>query len=183
MRKLQIDFAPPSLRRSLFHLAPATWIGLAAGLALCFGAALTAGQLAQQRQARAELVQRQSQHQARLTHVPTPVAHTPIPTAQAQAVNAAIGQLNLPWRDLQDALAAATPTNVALLALEPDAKKRQLKLRGEAKSSDDMVAYIEALKAQEFFSDVVLMKHEINDQDPNRPIRFQLAASWSGGGL
>jgi Tfp pilus assembly protein PilN len=177
---MHIDFAPASLRRSLFHLTPATWAGLGIGLLLCFGAALLAGQLAQQRQARAEAGQRLAQRQARLSRAPAPVAHVQIPAAQAQAVNAAIRQLNLPWRDLQDALAAATPTTVALLALEPDARKHLLKLSAEARNSDDMVAYIEALKEQEFFSDVVLTKHDVNEQDPNRPIRFQLAATWGG---
>lgn len=180
MRRMRIDFAPASLRRSLFQLTPVTWAGLIAGLALCFGAALLAGQLAQQRQARADAGQRLAQRQARLTKAPAPVSRVQIPTAQAQAVNAAIRQLNLPWRDLQDALAAATPATVALLALEPDAKKHLLKVSGEARNSDDMVAYIEALKEQEFFSEVVLTKHDINDQDPNRPIRFQLAATWGG---
>jgi hypothetical protein len=44
--------------------------------------------------------------------------------AQADAVNAAVMQLNLPWRALHDAVAAATPASIALLALEPDARKR-----------------------------------------------------------
>ena len=49
-------------------------------------------------------------------------ASAPSAPAQAAAVNGAILQLNLPWRDLQDALAAATPASIALLALEPDAQ-------------------------------------------------------------
>jgi len=97
---------------------------------------------------------------------------------QAQFVNSAIGQLNLPWRDLQDAVLAATPRQIALLALEPEPRKQLLKLTAEAKSSDDMVAYVAQLKQQELFSSVTLIRHEINEQDANRPLRFQVEAIW-----
>ncbi|MGZ5819748.1 MAG: PilN domain-containing protein, partial [Burkholderiaceae bacterium] len=98
--------------------------------------------------------------------------------AQANAVNNAIQQLNLPWRDLFSAIESATPSTIALLAIEPDAKKHVLKATAEAKTSDDMIGYIEQLKKQGLFSNVLLAKHEINEQDPNKPIRFQLEAEW-----
>jgi hypothetical protein len=41
-----------------------------------------------------------------------------------------------------------------------------------------MVGYVEELKQQELFSSVMLTRHEINEQDPNRPLRFQLEAVW-----
>jgi Tfp pilus assembly protein PilN len=106
------------------------------------------------------------------------VARVAIPEAQATFVNAAILQLNLPWRELQDAVLAATPRTVALVAMEPDPRKRILKITAETKTSDDMVDYIAALKDQESFSGVILTRHEINDADPNRPLRFQLEATW-----
>jgi hypothetical protein len=88
-------------------------------------------------------------------------------------------QLNLPWRALQDAIGAATPPTIAMLALEPDARKRSMKITAEAKSSDAMIAYVEELKKQELFSDVALTRHEINELDPARPIRFQIEAEWT----
>ena len=53
-----------------------------------------------------------------------------------------------------------------MLSIEPDARKRALNITGEAKNADDMVAYIALLKAQEMFVGVVLVRHEINEQDP-----------------
>jgi Tfp pilus assembly protein PilN len=106
------------------------------------------------------------------------VVRAPVPEAQAAAVNAAVLQLNLPWRALYDAVQAGTPANIALLALEPDARKSLLRITAEAKTSDDMIAYVEQLKKSEWFSGVLLSRHEINEQDPNRPIRFQLDAQW-----
>ena len=107
------------------------------------------------------------------------MAIAPIAPAQAAAVNAAILQLNLPWRDLQDALASATPPAIALRALDPDARKRVLKITAETTGSDAMVAYVAQLKQQELFGTrVQLLRHEINELDPNRPLRFQLEARW-----
>jgi Tfp pilus assembly protein PilN len=101
-----------------------------------------------------------------------------VPPAQAGAVNASVQQLNVPWRGLHDAVQAATPATIALLALEPDAKKSSVRITAEAKTSDDMIAYVEQLQRVEWFSAVLLARHEINEQDPNRPIRFQVDAQW-----
>ncbi len=111
--------------------------------------------------------------------MPVALAQPRIPEAQAAAVNAAVLQLNLPWRALHDAIGEATPATIGLLALEPDPRKRSIRITAEAKSSDDMIAYVELLKRQELFAGVTLARHEINEQDPNRPIRFQLDAEWS----
>ncbi|WP_308622161.1 PilN domain-containing protein [Massilia sp. Se16.2.3] len=73
---------------------------------------------------------------------------------------------------------SATPANVALLALEPDAKKRVLRITAEARSSDDMLAYVAALGREEWFGAVTLARHEVQEQDPNRPVRFQVDAEW-----
>ena len=93
-------------------------------------------------------------------------------------MNASVQQLNLPWRGLHDAVQAATPATIALLALEPDARKSSVRITAEAKSSDDMIAYVEALQRVEWFATVLLVRHEINEQDANRPIRFQIDAQW-----
>ena len=129
--------------------------------------------------AREGQLQRAQQRVLAATQGPAPWRPAPIAPAQAAAVNAAILQLNLPWRDLQDALASATPPDVALLALEPDARKRVLKITAETTSSDAMVAYVAQLKQQELFGTrVQLLRHEINALDPNKPLRFQLEARW-----
>ncbi len=178
MRPMRIDFAAPSLARTVHRAGPGTWALGVAALALCGAAALLGWRvLAQQRQDQAEL------SAARLrAHAPVaaPVAELPrISEVQAAAVNAAVMQLNLPWRALHDAVAEATPPTIALLALEPDARKRAIKITAEARSPDEMVGYVEQLSRQELFTGASLTRHEINEQDPNRPIRFQVEAQWS----
>ena len=178
MKPVRIDFAPASLARTLHRTPPAAWMLAAFALLLCVAAAVAGG----------DLMKRQHEHDRQLAAVRARaavpaaapvVAAPPISETQAAAVNVAVMQLNLPWRALQDAVASATPAGVALLALEPDARKRTLHISAEARTSDEMIDYVARLKRDELFSDVALTRHEINDQDPNRPIRFELDAAWS----
>ena len=181
MRKVRIDFAPPSLRRTLYHAPRGTWSLVIAALALVGPLASVSAQYRglQHAQAQRAAQTAQAQAQARaVARVPVAAPARVVPPAQAGAVNAAAQQLNLPWRGLYDAVQAATPATIALLALEPDAKKNSVRITAEAKGSDDMIAYVEQLERIEWFSTVLLARHEINEQDKNRPIRFQIDAQW-----
>jgi Tfp pilus assembly protein PilN len=166
------------VRRSLFLAGLPAWAAAGVALVLAaraghaywiYGADQRAFE-AERASARARLVQAQPMKVAAKAAV--------LSAPEAAAVNAVVMQLNLPWRELRDAVRAATPQSVALLALEPDAKKQALRLTAEAKSSEDMVGYVERLKQQPLFESVVLARHEINDQDPNRPLPFQVDAQW-----
>jgi Tfp pilus assembly protein PilN len=180
MKKVNIDFAPPSVARSILRTSRQGW-GV---FWLCFSAVmavLAAGTAYRHEQEEVEVLRAQSQAQVRAQTRAraAPVAvRAHVPEAQANAVNAAVLQLNLPWRALHDAVQAGTPASIALLALEPDARKSTVRITAEARSSDDMIAYVGQLQKEEWFSSVVLARHEINEQDPNRPIRFQLDARW-----
>jgi hypothetical protein len=44
----------------------------------------------------------------------------------------------------------------------------------EAKTLDSLLAYAGALKSIELFENIVLIKHETNDQDKARPLRLSL---------
>ncbi|MFD2273962.1 hypothetical protein ACFS07_31255 [Undibacterium arcticum] len=132
-----IDFAPASIRRSIARTGLWAWLIGTAGLLLCVGAAMIASELMQQRSAlKSELRQTQTALAARALRQP---AATQLATqlatsvAQALAVNGAIAQLNLPWRDVFESIESATPATIALLALEPDAKKQLVKGWAEAK--------------------------------------------------
>ncbi len=176
MSRIAIDFAP----RAPLRGHPLAWLGIVAGLTLCACAFFAAQTLRQDvdtqeaalRQAKLKLRERGERQPA--------VAKSVVTAQQAEAVNGAIAQLNLPWRDLFDSIESATPQNIALLELQPDAKRNLVKGMAEAKTSDDMIGYIEQLKRQEFFTAVVLTRHEINEQDPNKPLRFHFEARWAG---
>jgi Tfp pilus assembly protein PilN len=179
MRKVHIDFAPPSLART-WHRAPrGTWSLLIVALGLAGPLASSVAQYRGLQRAEAQRTAQVAQARARaIARAPVAAPARTVPPAQAGAVNASVQQLNLPWRGLHDAVQAATPATIALLALEPDAKKSSVRITAEAKNSDDMIAYVEALQHIEWFTTVLLARHEINEQDANRPIRFQVDAQW-----
>ncbi|WP_338758441.1 hypothetical protein [Massilia sp. METH4] len=175
---MQIDFAQATWRRALYRLHPALLAAGVAGIVLCAASLWFAMQMAEQRADRERQIEQLRASQAALSKRPARVAEVAIPEAQASAVNAAILRLNVPWRSLEDAIGSATPANIALLALDPDPKKQLLKITAEARNSDDMVGYVQVLKQQELFVSAALVRHEIGEQDPGRPIRFQVEAQW-----
>lgn len=179
MRASRIDFANRSLLRTVLEIRLVTWLALVAGIIACAGAGIVAYSLLSQDETRQVEMQRlQKQQQARKQPV-APPAET-ISTLQAKAVNEVVSRLNLPWRDVFQSIEAATPATIALLELAPDAERHALKGMAEAKTSDDMLTYIARLGEQPFFSSVQLTRHELNEQDPNKPIRFQFTAEWGG---
>jgi len=178
IKPLRTDFAPHSVKRSVLLTQPMTWLVGAIGVLVCAGAAASAFHLIKQTQIYStDVATIQAKHSAQQKHQSPPKVWA-IPDAQAIAITSAIEQLNLPWRDVLDAIESATPANVALLSIEPDARHHVVKGMAEVKTSYEMLAYLEMLKKQEFFGRVVLTKHEINTQDTNKPYRFQFEAQW-----
>lgn len=178
MSRLRIDFAAPGLRRTMYRTHPGAWALAVLALAAAAGAGGVAWTLYHQQRAYETQLAGATRRASAAAAAPAKVSAQPIPEGQAAAVNAVVLQLNLPWRDLHDAVAQATPPTIALLALEPDARKRALRITAEARDADGMIGYIEELKKQELFASVALMHHETNEADPNRPLRFQLEAQW-----
>lgn len=178
MRRQSIDFAPASLSRTLDGTHPLILALAAAGLILCLAAGWE-GRRGLDRIAAVEeeigRTQRDIEQRLRRRGVPVDSGVT---DEQAASVNAAIRQLNLPWRDVLDAIEAGTPEEIELLTLEPDAKRSVVKIEGETQSSDAMLAYVEQLKRQPFLSGVFLIKHIVDEADGRHALRFEIEAAW-----
>ncbi len=99
--------------------------------------------------------------------------------AELKAANEVIMQLTLPWSGLFDALEEANSANIALLGIEPNAAKRMLRLSGEAKNSAALFDYIRILQASKSLSGVYLKHQQVQEQNPEKPVRFILDASWT----
>ncbi|MES3001256.1 MAG: PilN domain-containing protein [Pseudomonadota bacterium] len=100
-------------------------------------------------------------------------ATTPQMTApQRQAWEQVARQLGTPWAALLDALEAGTPADVALVAIEPDARTGSVRLQAEARTLDTLLAYAGTLGASPLFEGASLVKHETNEQDGNKPMRL-----------
>ncbi len=87
-------------------------------------------------------------------------------------LNTVVRQLNTPWQDLFNQLERMTPPEVALLSMEPDTRRDTIKLQAEAKTLDALLVYAAGLEQQGMFGRLTYSKHEINDQDPNKPTRL-----------
>lgn len=91
---------------------------------------------------------------------------------QRRGLNSVIRQLNTPWQDLFDQLEKTTPADVALISIEPDAKRSTLRFVAEAKRLETLLTYASALQQQGVFGRLTYSKHETNDQDSNKPVRL-----------
>jgi len=98
---------------------------------------------------------------------------------EARQANAIIQQMTVPWDRLFSELELSANKDVALLALQPDVDNRILRISGEAKNLNAMLAYSRRLESSDMLSSVVLLGHEVKSQDPQRPVVFALSAGWS----
>ena len=92
--------------------------------------------------------------------------------------NKVIHQLNLPWEMLFTQLEDAKTEDVALLGIEPNVKGTSIKVEAEAKDYAAMLKYVRSLSKQGVLQDVYLTEHKMDDQNPDKPVRFSLEASW-----
>jgi Tfp pilus assembly protein PilN len=178
MKRLHIDLAPSGARRLLYRTHPLLrWLALAA-LVLC----VVAGLRAQKLLTRLDSLEREAAHiaerAAQAARVRVSVARAPIDAKQAVAVNAAIARLNLPWDDILDALEAATPHQVALLSITPDASRALLRIEAESSNSEQMIGYLTALQQQPLFGRVDLVRNELARDRSDGVLRFQIEAQW-----
>lgn len=95
----------------------------------------------------------------------------------AQA-NEILRRLDLPWASLFQAVESSSLKDAALLAMDPDADKHLVRISGEAKNLPAVLDYMRVLEKQQVFRSVLLQSHQLQVQDPERPVRFVLAASW-----
>lgn len=96
--------------------------------------------------------------------------------AEKKSAEAVVRQLTVPWAALIGALEKASLRDVALLQLQPDADQRRLRLTAEARDREAMFAYLRRLESAPALAEVVLVSHQVQSEDPKRPIRFSLQA-------
>ena len=105
------------------------------------------------------------------------------PKVLAQEVgraNAVLASLTLPWDAMFGELESAANANVGLLAIQPEASGRQVRLAGEARTFEELLAYIARLEATPGFANVLLATHELKPGGAGRSVAFTLTADWVG---
>ena len=90
-----------------------------------------------------------------------------------------VERLGLPWTKLFAALESAANDQVALLAIEPDTKNGTVKITGDSKDYLAALGYLLNLSQADALSNVQLVRHEVKQNDPQRPVAFSISAAWN----
>jgi Tfp pilus assembly protein PilN len=91
---------------------------------------------------------------------------------------AVVRQLTLPWGSLAESVESAATKDVALLQLQPDAQQRLLHLTAEARHQEAMLEYLRRLAATRVLTDVHVVSHQVQLENPQHPIQFAVQASF-----
>lgn len=98
----------------------------------------------------------------------------------ARAADLVLRQLSLPWPEIVRTVEAAATRDVAVLQLQPDALRRELRLTAEARSQDMMMEFLRRLAEAKALGDVHIVSHQVQLEDPQRPLQFSILALMRG---
>lgn len=98
---------------------------------------------------------------------------------EIRQANDILQQLTLPWDALFRAVEANSEREIALLSVQPDVAKGIVRIGGEAKDFDALLAYVTRLEQSKVLQRVYLTSHEVRTQDAEKPVRFSLLANWA----
>jgi len=98
-----------------------------------------------------------------------------VPPAHRVAVAGIVARLNFDWVALLNELEQRVPMDVAVIEIEPRPAQSLLLLTIEAASAAAALSCLQSLNASQRFADGRVLKHEVNERDGNKPLRFVLA--------
>ena len=166
--RLELDFVVPP-RRSL-------WLGL---LLLAVALGIAADLVLRLQNARDEL-NRIEATQNLLSADRPPAKRIPVERLEEQvkAAETAVRQLTLPWATLIETLEDSAAKDVAVLQVQPEAQQRLLRITAEARTHGAMLQYLRNLATASAFSDVHLLNHQVQLDDPQKPLQFSVQATF-----
>lgn len=168
--RLRADFCP----RRLIESGPAGWALLVVSLLLMAG--LLYGW--QQLQLRYSHQQKQIARVKEGIRQARDTASDPQVLEAMKRASGVIEQLAFPWGQLFTALESVATGDAVLLSVQPDTAAGTVSLTGEAKDWDAMLAYLRLLSEEQFFDSVQLVSHQVQQNDPQKPVRFVLQCGW-----
>lgn len=107
-----------------------------------------------------------------------------LPEATRRELDAArrvLQDLVLPWGALFRSVEAAVGNQAALLSIEPDAARGQVRITGEARDYAAVIELMRRLESGGTLSGIHLISHEMRSDQPQRPVHFALVGYWRTG--
>jgi Tfp pilus assembly protein PilN len=173
MRALNLDFRRSDRRTS--------WAGIAL-LVVALAGAVASGdqylQLADQLAAAKASMRDAAVATRKKPTVAAPSIEPQALAAELKHASEIVHQLTLPWGELFASAESAGIPDVALLSIESDTDNRRVKISGEAKHLESILAYLRYLETRPVLVDVYLQSHELQKQDSEQPVRFVVSADW-----
>lgn len=175
-QKLDLDFIP----QPFFARTNISWLGVLVLLLSLVLAAFTwqAYQTQQNTFADNALMLSQYSQQAAPVKLPVKSVALTISSDEINQVQESVNALTAPWNELLLAIEQSDMRNIALLSLEPNYKKQQVLLIGEAKNLVAVLQYIKQLEHQPMLAQVYLQKHSIDEVNTAKPVSFTVFAKW-----
>lgn len=172
--RMPVDFAPKGLS-----------VGRVVGLLGFLAAVGIAGwsgwhylQLQQKAESWQASQQRLHRNEAKPRAVNTPEEQERV-KSELRFANRVIEKLDTPWDAMFGAVESAFSEQVTLLSVEPDTERREVRLLAEAKDLTAMLDYVQQVRESPVLKNGYLVDHQINLQDPQRPVRFTVTAGWA----
>ena len=173
-QRIRLDFAPRRARPA----APAIAALAAAALVLLAASVLVGRQWL----ARAALQDEMARVEAGAARPAARPVGKPGGDARAAARALAGKQVALalerPWDDLLAAMELRPSADVALLAVEPSALKRTVRITAEARSPQAMLQHLAMLQSDGRLASVWLVSHQRQQLAPGNPWRYQIQGTW-----
>lgn len=163
---LQLDFVRPP-RRPL-------WLGL---LLLAVAAGIATQLTLRWQDTRTEL--RRAQAASNLLNGERPRGKAPSLERlddHVKAAEAVVRNLTLPWASLIETLESTSSQDVAVLQVQPDAQQGLLRITAEARNQATLWQYVRALAAAQSLEEVHLLNHQVQQEDPQKPLQFSVQA-------
>lgn len=154
--RLELDYLKPRRKTR--------WAGV---LVLALSLVLAAGLVSRHHDLQLELARLEANAPVQPKEVPQERLSEEIRNAEA-----VVRQLGLPWASLVRAVEQAATRDVALLQLQPDAETRLVRLTAETRHPEAMFDYVRRLGAAKGMTEVHLVSHEVQRDDPRQPIHF-----------
>lgn len=172
MRELMLDFQPRRPRLMTLAL-------VAVGILLCLDAGLeyhAHGERLSEVSEQLERATRRLERQAAAQRDSRP--EELFSAAEGKSLQLSNKATRVDWEGLFGGIEQAVSEDVSLLAVRPDLAGKAVQISGEARNLAAALAFVEALK-RDPLSRVVLLSHQIRQNDPQRPVVFEIAATWT----